>query len=323
MVEFFGFSHHPLNLDITPYLGQQFSEHLNNWGANTTLFFESAQGTPEDAEYERDVFRRYGYRARLVAQITDQGDGFRPIGDGRIVNERIAEIEAALDRGQWRIDLLPAEDLQTYLMYRDWDRLQAQYHFSFEREAHSPEVIKKIKALKLDNDRLVKLFEEAWKEGRYDDFKRLADSHYKLAAARDRYRNDEISEALKKKVNKLLASPEGGSIFVLMGRDHVTVLHPSRKKLKKGDVEFKESGGSYESINRLNPSQRYLALRVMDALGQEYIRQERILELGYKYTVTQHRIEDLIAGVSDVEIRKLCESKTNLLEFIRQRGLNI
>lgn len=227
-----------------------------------------------------------------------------------------------MEQGQLRIDLLPLKKLQLYLLYRSFDQLKDQHHYSFDRETHSPQAIKKTLELKAEEHRLFALADTAWVEGRFDDFKRLADSYHKLAQAGGKYRDDETSEALKRKINKLLESPEGGSIFILMGRNHIKVLDPLKKRFNKGNVEFRQSGGSSESLSRLTPVQKYLSTIIFDKLIKEYVGQERALELGYKFTVTQHKIEELIAGVSESEIKALCETKANLLAFIRGKGLS-
>ncbi len=183
-------------------------------------------------------------------------------------------------------------------------------------------MIRKARGLRPEANRMFSVADAAWQEGRFEVFKKLADSYHKLSVAGGRYREEEAAEMLKKKTNKLMMSTDGGSIFVLMGRNHSSILDPLRKKFKKGTVDFKVSGGLSDSLDRLTPMQRYLSMVILFKLEDEYNVQEKTLEFGNKFTVTQVKIEEIVANLKEEEIKDLCETQVELLKFIREKGLN-
>ncbi len=136
-IEFFGFSHNPLNLDVVPYLRSTFEDHLAK-SPNTTLFFESAEGTQEDSDFQNEVIEKYGFRALLISSLINQNDDdIRLIGSPENVQRRINEIETSIMSGELRIDLLPLQDLQMYLIYRDRSVKRAIPFFISKRSAFS------------------------------------------------------------------------------------------------------------------------------------------------------------------------------------------
>lgn len=308
-VEFYGFAHNHLNLQAVPEIIQGFEDHLSKARGKTVLFYEHAEGTMTGAKIVEENFRRSGFRGYLLSGVVLP----------RLAARSAELIDAALQADELS-PTLPANLFQQYRIAQGFDQLQEKYGFSFKQEVHSDEILKRVRSLHKDCSAKEIAMNSAWQEGRYDDFVNASNAYSQLARARDGHRDRETADLIAKVMRKQLAEPEGGSVFVLMGTDHHSLIDPLASKFKTG-VEFKKSG---RRSAELNPQQFWFVTVIISELSNRYFSsgREGFLALMKNFSTIFEETEMFVKNLTEDQIRQFC-GKTNILPEIKEMGLDI
>jgi len=320
VVEFCGYTHDQLNLEEVPIVLTSFVEHLTKYRERTTLFFEGAVTTEAQARTSEALVNRYGFRASLIGSRIERVTTHNPTINRERAENKVNEIEASLQSGSVDPRLLPLDILQSYLLFRGFDQLRDQVPFSYQVESHSPVVIERVEQLLAKSDKNINLADAAWQEGRYIDFQRLAQSVYQLRDRANRKRDVEIAKSLRGKVNASLRSEGGGSFFIVMGSSHVSLLDILARQINSDQVSFVVTGA--KAVN-MSPVKRFVVSLIGVELKQLQKESGNLATYGNRYQTIDDQLKQIIESLTEDEVTSLCESKVNLVEFVRGRGLEV
>lgn len=338
-VRFHGWRHHPLSIQAIQHVRSDISEYFEQSSGRNTIFLEAPTLTHAEAKRESKFMEQYGGAHSLIAGILRRESGRRPTHEE--VFKRRAQI-ASSDLGTiLREKLIPDRDIQRYYLQESLDELKQRYNFEIKVEGHSRGVVNKVKRLYEERSRFSHDAIHAWHEGGFSNAVENYKKFFILDARAIDLRDEETTNDFRKrKVRDLLRDKTGGSLFILYGLKHLPMISRLQGKVKdtsKVKFEGKNFGSDNSLIERI---QSYIEKgeAVPDSLyAQEFFKSEILMHHALQHGVFEKKkdlvtftknyesifaIADQVASsLSLAEIRYLCESKTDVVEFLRAHPL--
>jgi|GEM_PF-2954540 hypothetical protein len=330
LVTWLGWNHGELNLDrISPFT-TLFTDHLERSSGRKILILENFCGTYSEAEKLNDEVRKYGGLSNHTLAIFLAKKHQNPSVEAvlRFKDElEDTSIENAIDKG-----LLPDDDIAEYYLNKEIDRLQSKYGFEIEMESHPKPVAKEIEMLYGKVDKYRSLADQLWAEGKFD----LSLQSVQKAERTEKQQANSVREhsfinKLKSDLRKL--RKEGsGSIFVTLGAAHNLASSAIQNEVGSiASVRFTFHDleqqplkliignliGRGETVPDLLLARYMLWLQMFNEI-ENHLGHKKIKSiLANNYGLFRNASETAVQNLSLEEIRKICETKTDLLSIVQ------
>lgn len=333
-VEFFGFTHDSLNLKVIPQMVTALERILADRTGKIILFMEAADLTRTQAEKIKTKIKEIGFLGAYIWEFLDSQSGNPPTRE-RVIR-RIQEIAASDLQTVLQKELLSEEDLLDYFLYQELDLLSTKYDFNIEFETHPPAILERLRQLGTKFDSLSHKLDEVWAKGDFDGVLTVAHEMEPVLFEETSIREPDIIEYLKKNAKKLLRKPQGGALFIIFGSTHYRLFTTLKEKLSPGpSFSFDSNPSLHEQILDLSvdellrnkqpiPDNLWAQWIVAGQFSRSVAENSDINSLATSFEFISFSLTRLAMSLSLEEIRQLCESKQDLLEFLRnhpQAGL--
>lgn len=333
LVTFHGYSHEPLNLQAVSHVKEHLKSHLERPSGGITFFWEMASNSQEQAERTRKLVRERGVQSTIIffnllnrlgrtpteMEVANQIEKINSSTLGQIIGKR----------------LLSPRLLQDFFIGKELDILKRDYNFEFDCESHTKNVLNILARNGKQSEICTNNANKMWNEGNLDGAIEQLKMAYNFVHQITRSRDDELIQFLKRRI-KTLKKEGGGLIFLLFGSAHEKVVSELQKKidpkklfLNSEIVKFIPLVDQlvlvFETPTDLMISRayiieyffHYLESKIFN-LGAEEVNVENI---AYNYGNIQAGINQVVRTLSVEEIQRLCERKTDIVEFLRKHPL--
>ena len=337
LVTFQGVNHHDLNLQGLQKVKEGIVGHLEASHGENTIILEGG-GSSTMVKRLKLAIKKYGFgEDYIISGILKRKNGMRREPTFNEIDRLKNKMNNAQSIDEiLRDNLIPRDTVRYYYLFRMLGELNKSYAFNVDFEEWPPQVAQKRKQLTESYTVLQKETFNQWLNG---DFSHVVEN-WKIYCNQDiqqiNVRDIEMVDNLKKRTRKLVDSKEGGSIFVLFGTLHQDILDTlSRKFGKNPPIRFNKSvwgesnsiivqilstlkkGGKVEDVLY---SQEFLSKMFFQKLFDHAHVKGRIFQLTHHFEDLDKEVNTLAREFSLEEIQRLCESKFDLVKFLKQNS---
>lgn len=335
LATFYGYTHEDWNLQGIAGIRKSLAANLESSQGKNIIFFEFSSVNPVDADLIRKGVKQRGFlkfesyvhlKRRLGRDPTEVE-----------IQKRIDQIASSDPQTIAEEGLIPGNAMQQYFLFQELDELKKQWSFEFETEYHPKLTTEKLTRLREDQDRQIILATEHWDEGKFDESLESYVKASQIISQRSDIREKEIVDYLKGKIKTLLKEPNGGSLFILFGATHSPIIEALRKKLgPKAPIKFNTLSSFsedsptkkiYEDLRegRTSPeviyAQDLLNGMIIANLVKHAIDTKSFSQYANSSETVAKTVEKVVTSLSLEEIRRICEEKLDVLEFLRNHSL--
>lgn len=332
-INFFGHLHQPLNMQGALELEAIIQNIVATPEQEHVVCIEEVGLTPQEAQsatqrYRYDGFR-YIYIARRLPLLLRRKPTEMEVRTG------IDRLDKALD--DKNIDSLLKDLIMTrakgevylYAWMRSLDTLRTNNRIRFELESHPDQVNKLEEQTHAEYMQLGSLIRRKWDNQDYEGFLDTAEQGsvliYKASDVRDR----DIAQQFNPRIQKMVHDGQRKTISFLYGPSH-----QFDKYLQEGlpastleQVSFGAERGIYEDTSewmlkkmliqgeqppRLSFGKFVLERYAMDSICNFFVNRGRASEIAYHYEDYNLSVSNLVTGLSDQDIKEVCEGKAVL-----------
>lgn len=334
LVTFCGVSHHPLNLEIIPQVRDELLRHIDSNSGKTIVFLEHSSATQSFNEKVLRNIKYYGGIANLeiATNLIVRDSGVPSQSAIQAARDLInsGDVDSLIKSGVVPIDNLHGTYLKVVL-----DNISQNYDVNFMFETVS-------KGVSVGVLELTKAYEEVqahctnnWRNGSFDGiiegWKQYCRMDQRVRMIRDR----ETVAFLKTMVKKMV-KVDGGSIFMIFGAVHSSMVHDLQRKLgPKSQTEFVVVDTSQERLlpkilrcldrNEIVLDELYAQEFFSRMAAQklfDYMQGERKVGLfANNYELISTCVERVASCYSVDEIAQICERRVDLQSFVLEHPL--
>lgn len=234
VLTFFGFNHHPYNLQVIPQMINSLYATFSNKQGERLFFKEGATASQNEKGGLINLAERYGFTHDHI------GSAMHKRLKRKVALEEVYAVANALETetlfGILQKRLFDPNELLGYFMARELDKAKPILNFRYDMEHHTQGVINTAKLLKSKADRLANQSTQHVIDGDSKAAIEAYKQHLRLLGQANQLRNREIMEYLRSKIKDL--EKKGGAIFMPFGWAHNTIAEDLQKSVEKrrGDV---------------------------------------------------------------------------------------
>jgi len=220
------------------------------------------------------------------------------------------------------------DDIRQYILFQKLDELKKQWNFEFEVEFHPKSTTKKITQLMEEHNYHANLAIKHWDEGKFAEALESYVKTSKVSLQMSEIREKEIVE-----IRTLLKEQNGGSLFILFGAIHSPIIEALQKKLgPKVPVKFNTLSILPEDLTiqtiyknlregktapELVYAQELLSATIVGDLVKHAEDNKSFSAYANNSETADRTIRKIITNLSLEEIRRICEEKQDVLQFLR------
>lgn len=320
-----GLDHSAFNIQSATTFAVQFEDQLMSAQGKTVLFLEQAGVTIEQANAFKVNISSFGFDGALVREVLyGESLGSRPSGSD--VRQRKKQIEEAgsVDKILEQ-KLLPADQIWTYYLYRELERIRRRKSFSVAIETHAYTDIVKEKAVHDAARAKERLADRNWHNGNFDDALIAYDSAVSLTNVASLMRDDDVVRQSQKIVSTLMKEKSGGLLYKAFGLAHIPRLRQVKDTAKNTDIRtilirlqaFEGnldvviadliSDGKKVPLELL--AKHLLARNILNSAIYGYIQNGNVNYFAWNYELFSEATLKHVSLLSFEEIRKICEER--------------
>lgn len=328
-VSFLGIIHQPLNMQGVLRLEDALRDIAATPERNHIVVIEEAGLTPPDAHAWAQRFRYEGFRRSFVRGLLAALLKRKPTD--RETQSNIDRIDTALNEQD--INRLINDQvigpngshLFDYAKFSSLDILRTN-RIRFEFESHKPGVNQAEKQAHNEFSQLSRLARANWRHQSYDGFLDAAEPACLELFRSTNIRDIDIAQQFKPRLEKMIRDHQRGMLTFIFGSSHKLdrCLQESLSPDTVGSVSFTADRGIHETSNewrlfqilrrglvaeRVLFGKYFLEMFTMEAIANWLVSQGRSSAIAYNHEGYQSSVSDLVANLSDQDMRGICEGQ--------------
>lgn len=333
LVTFHGINHHTLNFEGLRHTKESLERHLLQSRGTTTVFLEAAESSKSLADRFKKDINAFGgigtYGSAVVLSIRNRREPTLAEALAHKNTITRTDLDTVINSG-----LIPIDALEDYYSRLALDELSQSHDLEFDHETHSKTVIDKgtqISRVSLD---LRRQTSEQWNDGNFNHVTEIWKKYCQIDVLLSKTREAEMVEDLKFRIRKMAKHPEGGSLFLIFGWAHSPMMQALERKMgPKAPVKFvTDTDYSDETIfsnifsslrNGVDvPDESYAQeifhKKLFESTFIYFIEYSKISAFAYNFETIERILNKLALQTSLEEIRRICEEKVDLLEYVKK-----
>lgn len=322
---FYGVLHDPLNLESIPEIGAAIADHFSKTKGSRVLLLEGVGMTAMDAIREKQQFSG-GFQKHLIAKVLalQLNRPTLPVTNDAI-RERIQHIrytksiDEILSHG-----LLPDNQLWTFFLYGELDRIRSKWPFEVEFEYHDSQFNRE------DDERaeaysfVGRTSMDEWLRGNFDIALGLDKEAYRLMRKASGMRNPEMKRITTSVIDTLMGKKDGGAVGIISGSSHacvaadiaeeyspslpVTIYLPHRLQHVPNRIIEQEMQAGREADDVVYARDLFVKV-YFEATIKAFLQEGTIDFCARNYESLQKAIVDYANTLSLEALRTMCEQK--------------
>lgn len=233
--------------------------------------------------------------------------------------------------------LLPEEKLHTYFFDQELERLRQKYIFEIEHESHSKPIHERIVKLRTQANNLGLQARQHWASGQFQEGVHAWKGNFQVINQLTLLRNPEIIDDLKLISKKLMRENEGGSLVILFGGSHSSLIDILQRKLgPKAPVKFDSIDLMPQNIpdskifsilqsnktpEDLDYAQDFLINCMNELLRLHFLNQRNLHIFANNWQTIYEVAVRVATSLSLGQIEGLIRSQSDFVEFLRRHPL--
>lgn len=338
LVTFHGVNHHFLNLEGIKHTKETLERHLLNSQGVATVVLEGGDVTQTLAErYKKDI-KTFGGIGNLASALVLRGKNRREpsLTEAMAHKNTVAktDLDTVINSG-----LIPFGALRIYYEWLALDHLSQDYNLEFDFETQPKKVQEKDAEITTTYETIQQqTLIEQWTNGDFSHVIENWKTYCQMDISLSQIREAGLAENLKSRIRKIAKLPEGGSVFLIFGATHSPMMETLERKIgPKEPVKFVIDAQNNSSEIILPsillslrksidiPDERYAQEVFYRQLFQttyvHFERDSKISAFAYNFESIEKILNKLALQTSLEEIRRICEEKVDLLEYLKKSPL--
>lgn len=334
VVAFHGINHHFLNLEGIKHTKEALRRHLLQSRSVTTVLLEGDLTQTLAERYKKEIKTFGGIGNFASAGILRMINRREPTPTEAIAHKNTVartDLDSVINTG-----LIPIDSLRLYYAFLALDELSQGYNLELDFETQPKKVQDKVAQITTTYETIQQqTLIEQWTNGDFSHAVENWKKYCQMDISVSQIREAELVEDLKSRIRKMAKLPGSGSVFLVFGATHSPMMEALERKIgPKAPVKFVIDTHNNSSEIILpsillslrkgidSPDERYAQevfyRQLFQATYTYFERDSKISAFAYNFEKIEMILNKLALQTSLEEIRRICEEKVDLLEYLKK-----